>query len=126
MIWKQKYLNEVRNWLKECFEKDYNEAKTVLLEENYRSTKTILNAANNVIKNNKIRKEKNLWTQNEEGKKIIYYKAFDEKDESNYVVEETGTVTTTITKEEKPTRGRKQWLNISFCFRSRKGTTWLR
>ena len=68
------------------FEKDYNEAKTVLLEENYRSTKTILNAANNVIKNNKIRKEKNLWTQNEEGKKIIYYKAFDEKDESNYVV----------------------------------------
>ncbi len=68
------------------FEKDYKDAKVVLLEENYRSTKTILNAANNVIKNNKIRKEKNLWTQNEEGPKIIYYKAFDEKDESNYVV----------------------------------------
>ena len=70
------------------FEKDYKEAKTVLLEENYRSTKTILNAANNVIKNNKIRKEKNLWTQNEDGNKIVYYKAFDEKDESNYVVDE--------------------------------------
>ena len=70
------------------FEKDYKEAKTVLLEENYRSTKTILNAANNVIKNNKIRKEKNLWTQNDEGDKIIYYKAFDEKDESHYVVNE--------------------------------------
>ena len=70
------------------FEKDYKEAKTVLLEENYRSTKTILNAANNVIKNNKIRKEKNLWTKNEEGNKIIYYKAFDEKDESHYVVNE--------------------------------------
>ncbi|MBQ9024225.1 MAG: UvrD-helicase domain-containing protein [Bacilli bacterium] len=68
------------------FEKDYKEAKTVLLEENYRSTKTILNAANNVIKHNKIRKEKNLWTENEEGNKIIYYKAFDEKDESNFVV----------------------------------------
>lgn len=70
------------------FEKDYKNAKVVLLEENYRSTKTILNAANNVIKNNKVRKEKNLWTQNEEGSKITYYKAFDEKDESNYVVNE--------------------------------------
>lgn len=68
------------------FEKDYKDAKVVLLEENYRSTKTILNAANNVIKNNKERKEKNLWTQNEDGTKIIYYKAFDEKDESSYVV----------------------------------------
>ena len=70
------------------FEKDYKETKTVLLEENYRSTKTILNAANNVIKNNKIRKEKNLWTENEEGEKITYYKAFDEKDESSFVVNE--------------------------------------
>lgn len=70
------------------FEKDYKDAKVVLLEENYRSTKTILNAANNVIKKNKVRKEKNLWTQNEEGSKITYYKAFDEKDESNYVVNE--------------------------------------
>ncbi len=70
------------------FEKDYPDAKVVLLEENYRSTKTILEAANNVIKNNKIRKEKNLWTENEDGCKIIYYKAFDEKDESNYVVHE--------------------------------------
>ena len=70
------------------FEKDYKDAKVVLLEENYRSTKTILNDDNNVIKNNKVRKEKNLWTQNEEGSKITYYKAFDEKDESNYVVNE--------------------------------------
>ena len=70
------------------FEKDYKEAKTVLLEENYRSTKTILDAANNVIKNNKIRKEKNLWTENEQGEKIVYYKAFDEKDESYYVINE--------------------------------------
>lgn len=68
------------------FEKDYKDAKLVVLDENYRSTKIILDAANNVIKNNKERKEKNLWTQNEEGSKVVYYKAFDEKDESNYVV----------------------------------------
>ena len=70
------------------FEKDYPNAKIVILDENYRSTKNILKAANNVIKHNKIRKEKNLWTENEEGYKITYYKAFDEKDESDYVVKE--------------------------------------
>ena len=70
------------------FEKDYSDAKVVILDENYRSTKTILKAANNVIKNNKIRKDKNLWTENEEGNLITYYKAFDEKDESDYVVKE--------------------------------------
>ena len=67
------------------FEKDYNNAKVILLEENYRSTKTILNAANEVIKKNKIRKDKNLWTSNEEGSKIKYYRAYDEKDEAHYV-----------------------------------------
>ena len=70
------------------FEKDYEDAKVVILDENYRSTKTILKAANNVIKNNKLRKEKNLWTENEDGNKITYYKAFDEKDESFYVIKE--------------------------------------
>ena len=70
------------------FEKDYPNARVVILDENYRSTKNILSAANNVIKNNKIRKEKNLWTENEEGSLITYYKAYDEKDESDYVVKE--------------------------------------
>ena len=70
------------------FEKDYEDAKVVILDENYRSTKTILKAANNVIKNNKLRKEKNLWTENEDGNKITYYKAFDERDESFYVIKE--------------------------------------
>ena len=70
------------------FEKDYKDSKVVILDENYRSTKNILKAANNVIRNNKIRKEKNLWTENEDGKLISYYKAFDEKDESNFVVKE--------------------------------------
>lgn len=67
------------------FEKDYKNAKIILLEQNYRSTKTILNAANDVIKNNKQRKEKNLWTDNEIGDKIIYHKSLDEKEESSYV-----------------------------------------
>lgn len=69
------------------FEKDYNNAKIILLEQNYRSTKTILNAANDVIKHNKQRKEKNLWTDNDTGDKIIYHKSVDEKDESLYVTE---------------------------------------
>jgi len=70
------------------FEKDYPTAKVVLLEENYRSTKTILNAANRVIQNNTQRKDKNLWSKNEEGAKIVHYCSYDERDESNFVVQE--------------------------------------
>lgn len=68
------------------FEKDYPEAKTILLEENYRSTKNILNAANSVIKNNKERKDKNLWSNNEEGDKIKYKKVANEKEEASFTV----------------------------------------
>ena len=67
------------------FEKDYPEAKVVLLEENYRSTKTILQAANDVIKNNHNRRPKNLWTQNADGEDIVYYRANDEQDEALFV-----------------------------------------
>lgn len=67
------------------FEKDYPEAKVVLLEENYRSTKTILQAANDVIKNNRNRRPKNLWTQNADGEDIVYYRANDEQDEALFV-----------------------------------------
>ena len=70
------------------FEKDYPDCKTILLEENYRSTKTILNAANSVIKHNKLRKDKNLWSNNEEGDKIKYIKTDDEKSEGDYIVKE--------------------------------------
>lgn len=70
------------------FEKDYPNSKIILLEQNYRSTKTILNAANDVIKNNKQRKDKNLWTDNEVGDKVIYHKSLDEKDEALYVTKE--------------------------------------
>ena len=68
------------------FEKDYQDAKTILLEENYRSTSTILDAANQVIKNNLQRKDKNLWTNRGIGEKIKYYRAYNERDEAQYVI----------------------------------------
>ena len=70
------------------FEKDYPNTKVILLEENYRSTKNILNVANSVIKNNIDRKDKNLWTNNDIGDKVIYHKSSSEIDESYYVVGE--------------------------------------
>lgn len=70
------------------FEKDYKNAKVILLEQNYRSTKTILNAANSVIKNNINKKDKNLWTDNGVGEKIKYVRTNDEKDEASYVTRE--------------------------------------
>ena len=69
------------------FEKEYPNAKIVKLEENYRSTKNILSAANQVIKNNKSKIEKNLWTQNDEGKKIAYKTLNNEYEEVEYIVE---------------------------------------
>ena len=68
------------------FEKDYKDAKTILLEQNYRSTSTILDAANQVIKNNKMKKDKKLWTARGIGEKIKYYRAYNEKDEAQYVI----------------------------------------
>ncbi|MGO2742586.1 MAG: DNA helicase PcrA [Pseudolactococcus laudensis] len=67
------------------FEQDYPEAKVVLLEENYRSTKTILQAANEVINNNQKRRPKKLWTQNADGENIIYHRSGDEREEANFV-----------------------------------------
>jgi DNA helicase II / ATP-dependent DNA helicase PcrA len=68
------------------FEKDYPRAQTILLEQNYRSTKRILLAANQVISNNMNRKAKNLWTENDEGNKIHYYRADSEQGEAQFVV----------------------------------------
>ncbi|MBE6138460.1 MAG: ATP-dependent DNA helicase PcrA [Firmicutes bacterium] len=70
------------------FERDYNECNTVLLEQNYRSTGNILNAANDVIIHNKQRKDKKLWTENIDGEKITYHRSLDEKDEAFYVMRE--------------------------------------
>lgn len=82
------------------FEKDYPEAKTILLEENYRSTKNILNAANSVIKNNKERKDKNLWSNNDEGSKIKYKIVTNEKEEAITVVGQIKELLTKGIKEE--------------------------
>lgn len=68
------------------FEKAFPGAKTIKLEQNYRSTDTILNAANEVIKNNENRKNKRLWTQNGEGEKIQFYRADNEKEEAQHII----------------------------------------
>ncbi|MFA7068315.1 MAG: UvrD-helicase domain-containing protein, partial [Acidaminococcaceae bacterium] len=70
------------------FEKDYPEAKVVKLEQNYRSTQVILDAANAVINNNTARKPKNLWTDNKNGVPIMYYRARDDRDEADFAIRE--------------------------------------
>ncbi|MBJ6745150.1 DNA helicase PcrA [Streptococcus sp. 121] len=67
------------------FERDYKNAKVVLLEENYRSTKKILQAANEVIVHNKNRRPKKLWTQNPDGRSLVYYRATNEQEEAFFV-----------------------------------------
>ncbi|MCU5581079.1 DNA helicase PcrA [Bacillus toyonensis] len=67
------------------FEKDYENAQVILLEQNYRSSQNILNAANAVIEKNTNRKPKKLWTDNQVGSKISYYRAATEKDEAYFV-----------------------------------------
>lgn len=69
------------------FEKDFRDAQTVLLEENYRSTKNIISGANKIISKNNHRKPKKLFTNNHEGAKISVYGAYDEVDEANFIVE---------------------------------------
>ena len=67
------------------FEKDFPNAKIIMLEENYRSTKNILEAANEIIRKNIYRPDKNLFTKNETGEKISLYEAIDETDEAEFV-----------------------------------------
>lgn len=77
---------DIRNILE--FERDYPDAKVVKLEQNYRSTKRILAAANHIVRNNASRKEKALWTENEEGDPLIAFEALDERDEAEFVAGE--------------------------------------
>lgn len=70
------------------FEKDYPDATVILLEQNYRSTKNILAAANQVIQNNTNRRKKDLWTDNQSGDKVTYYRAQSERDETNFIMEQ--------------------------------------
>ncbi len=74
------------------FEKDFPETKTFFLEQNYRSTQLILDAANAVIENNYRRKPKRLWTANETGERIVWYCASSERAEAQFVVEEIMTL----------------------------------
>ena len=69
------------------FEKDFPEAKVITLEQNYRSTQNILQAANHVVRKNRYRKEKKLWTENPEGEPLFFYVAEDEEDEARFVVQ---------------------------------------
>ncbi len=79
---------ELRNILD--FEKDYPNAKVILLEENYRSSKTILDVANLIIKKNIFRKEKNLFTKNPTGELISLFEGFDEVSEAEFVATKAG------------------------------------
>ncbi|MGX4670442.1 DNA helicase PcrA [Cerasibacillus sp. JNUCC 74] len=78
------------------FEKDYPSSRTIFLEQNYRSTKCILKAANHVIANNSGRKPKNLWTENPDGKHIHYFQGATEQEEALFVTEKIQQ----LTKEE--------------------------
>lgn len=80
------------------FESDYPDATVILLEQNYRSTKTILQAANNVIQNNVNRRKKDLWTDNDSGDKITYYRAQSERDETNFIM---GQIQEQMTKDNR-------------------------
>ena len=77
---------DIRNILN--FEHDFPEARVVILDQNYRSTQTILDSAHSVIALNKQRKEKNLWTENGAGEPIVVHEAYDEEDEAAFVAEE--------------------------------------
>jgi DNA helicase II / ATP-dependent DNA helicase PcrA len=77
---------DIRNILN--FEHDFTDARIVILDQNYRSTQTILDSAHSVIALNKQRKEKNLWTENASGGPIVIHEAYDEEDEAVFVVEE--------------------------------------
>lgn len=81
--WRQADIRNILN-----FEKDFANAQTVKLEQNYRSTQIILDAANEVISKNINQKEKKIWTENKEGHLITSYEAEDEKDEANFIVSE--------------------------------------
>ena len=77
---------DIRNILD--FEHDFPNAQIFKLEQNYRSTKTILAAAGAVISHNRERKEKTLWTENDSGEKVTYFTAMTERDEADFIARE--------------------------------------
>ncbi|KKB40037.1 DNA helicase PcrA [Bacillus thermotolerans] len=91
------------------FEKDYPQSRTIFLEQNYRSTKRILQAANEVIKNNFNRKPKSLWTENPEGRNIAYYRADTQQTEAQFVA---GKI------QELTSRGKRKRSDIAILYRT--------
>ena len=83
---------DIRNILE--FEKDFKNAKVIKLEQNYRSTSNILDAAHSVIAHNRGRKPKKLWTEHEAGNKITYFRAENERDEAYFVAAEINRIKT--------------------------------
>jgi DNA helicase-2/ATP-dependent DNA helicase PcrA len=82
---------DLRNILN--FERDFPKAEVVYLEQNYRSTQTILDSAHNVISINRERKEKKLWTENQRGSRVVVHEAYDEEEEAAFVAEEVEALT---------------------------------
>jgi len=82
---------DLRNILN--FERDFPKARVVYLEQNYRSTQTILDSAHNVISVNRQRKEKKLWTENQRGSRVVVHEAYDEEEEASFVAEEVEALT---------------------------------
>jgi len=101
--WRQADIQNILN-----FERDYPQARVVLLEQNYRSTQTILNTAQNVIQANTERKDKQLWTENAKGGPITVYEAYDENDEAAYVAREISRVVK---------RGGGRWRDYAVMYR---------
>jgi DNA helicase-2/ATP-dependent DNA helicase PcrA len=91
------------------FERDYPEAKVLKLEQNYRSTKTILDAAYGVVSKNRGRKDKRLWTEKEEGAPIQRYEAENEQEEAVYVVQKI---------REKVLTGQKRYRDFAILYRT--------
>jgi DNA helicase-2/ATP-dependent DNA helicase PcrA len=82
---------DLRNILN--FERDFPKARVVYLEQNYRSTQTILDSAHNVISVNRQRKEKKLWTENQRGSRVVVHEAYDEEEEAAFVADEVEALT---------------------------------
>ena len=85
--WRGASINNIKRFLK-----DFSNAKLVKLEQNYRSTKTIIDYANAIIKNNKNRIDKTLFTQNDDGEKVTYNKSYEDKDEADFVTKQIYTL----------------------------------
>ena len=92
------------------FSKDFAGAQQIKLEQNYRSTANILNAANAVIGNNPSRLGKNLWTEGEDGEKISLYSAFNEQDESRFICDQV--------EEWKKQNPEKKYQDVAILYRS--------